>query len=34
MEAEEVEAKFSCLPYIIPALDEIFTETLYFIEPL
>lgn len=34
MEAEEVEVQFSWLTYIIPALDEIFTATLYFVEPL
>lgn len=34
MEAEEAEIQFSWLPYIIPALDEIFTATLYFVEPL
>lgn len=31
MEAEEVEVQFNWLLYIIPALDYIFTVTLYFI---
>lgn len=33
MEAEEVEVQSSRLPYIIPAIDDIFTATLYFVEP-
>lgn len=32
MEAEEVEVQFNWLLYIIPALYEIFTVTLYFIK--
>lgn len=33
MQAEEVEVQLNWLLYIIPTLDEIFTATLYFIEP-